>query len=640
MSPIRSRLKLTLYSSPSNTGFDTLRRESVLERVRSVDAQAREEGLASLVSSEDDLIPVGMEINEMGEVTKNGYGVLNLPWLTEQHPEWVGLVREEMRQIRAAIQEEHGESLRYLIWVGMGGSAEDKAFYQSAGLFSTGMRVYILDSTDPAKMKAILDHIEATAKQPLKIALRRTLIVGMAMGMTSYEPVLNLEILHALYRKLGISSQANFIYMTLPESILDRFGRRCGFRRVELQPDNDNTTAGRHSGPLTRGSLYPLALAGCNLSKWMSGAILDESEVMAAFELAGFLQENGLEGRDKLTLFLPREWRGGAVWTKQDFEESLGKSENVGIKVAIGEQIKPSNYFPPKEPMQDRCFLCVNVRGLSNPEATKVNVLRRTGYPLAVLRLHGDVALARYMQFIHYTVFGLAYLRRMNFVTQPNVELYKTIAGKIYTTAKKVGGTTRTKAWRTAVDGAHSIRWRGGLTVHLDALHRIGAISEEDFRSENGNAAAIYATVLHALLAKGKISYGELTFFGDTRYQAPGKALLRTLNPAAEAVFRSRLKMPADVYEGPAMNQSYHEMIIGYGHGFSTVLLSEKVALLKKVDYPPDYHLAQGLATQEALARRKRAVVGITIRDLSDRSRQTVKEFFAEVGRRVGHRRS
>ena len=105
MSPIRSRLKLTLYSSPSNTGFDTLRRESVLERVRSVDAQAREEGLASLVSSEDDLIPVGMEINEMGEVTKNGYGVLNLPWLTEQHPEWVGLVREEMRQIRAAIQK-------------------------------------------------------------------------------------------------------------------------------------------------------------------------------------------------------------------------------------------------------------------------------------------------------------------------------------------------------------------------------------------------------------------------------------------------------------------------------------------------------------------------------------------------------
>ena len=88
------------------------------------------------------------------------------------------------------------------------------------------------------------------------------------------------------------------------------------------------------------------------------------------------------------------------------------------------------------------------------------------------------------------------------------------------------------------------------------------------------------------------------------------------------------------------MNHSFHEMIIGYGHGFSTVLLSEKAAGFKKVDYPPDYHQAQWLATQEALARRGRAVAGITIRDLSERSRQTVKEFFSEVARRIGRRRS
>ena len=50
----------------------------------------------------------------------------------------------------------------------------------------------------------------------------------------------------------------------------------------------------------------------------------------------------------------------------------------------------------------------------------------------------------------------------------------------------------------------------------------------------------------------------------------------RVLDRAAETVFRSRLKMPVDVYEGPAMNHSYHEMIIGHGHCFSTVLLSEE----------------------------------------------------------------
>ena len=46
-----------------------------------------------------------------------------------------------------------------------------------------------------------------------------------------------------------------------------------------------------------------------------------------AWRLAAFLHAQGLAGRDKVTLILPREWAGAALWTKQDFEESLGKSE-------------------------------------------------------------------------------------------------------------------------------------------------------------------------------------------------------------------------------------------------------------------------------------------------------------------------
>ena len=91
--------------------------------------------------------------------------------------------------------------------------------------------------------------------------------------------MLNLEVLDALYRKLRVPNQSNFISMTLPGSLLDRFGRRRGFRRVELQLDNDNTTAGRHSGPLTRGALYPLELAGCDLSSWMRAAMLNEDDI-------------------------------------------------------------------------------------------------------------------------------------------------------------------------------------------------------------------------------------------------------------------------------------------------------------------------------------------------------------------------
>jgi len=634
----RPPLSLSVYGLRSNPDFERLKADRALDKMRKVDAQAREQGLDSLRPDSNGLIEIGMEL-EGNRVTKNGYGVFHLPWLAAESGDWAEQVETEIAEIRRGIQEAHGVPLKYLVWAGMGGSAEDKSFYQSAGLFKK-VRVYILDSTDPAKLKAILDHIEAIDKQPLSKALRKCLIVGMAMGMTSFEPVLNLEKLDAIYENLKIPHRANFLYMTLPGSVLDKFASSRGFRRVELQLDGGNTTAGRHSGPMTRGSLYPLALNGADLKAWMRAALLSESEIEAAFELAGFLQRNALEGRDKLTLFLPEPWRGGAIWTKQDFEESLGKREDIGIKVAIGERPKAVNYFSPKEQAQDRCFLAVNCAGLRNPDAAKVSALRRAGYPVAVLHVGGEAAVARFMQFIHYTVFGLGYLRKMNFVTQPGVELYKKIANGVYQQSIKKGGTEHTDAWRELIESPCRVQWRGGLAVYFDALVELGLLSKEDMCKENGNAAAIYACALATLVESGKVSYGELTCFGDTRYNAAGRRTLGALDAVADSVFRSRLKMPADVYEGPAMNHSYHEMIIGYGRGFSTILLPDKQEAIKRVQYTADYHRAQWLATQKALAQKGRAVAPITIRDFSESSRNTLREFFAEVRKRLPRRRA
>lgn len=618
--------------------YKTLVRESVLERVREIDRRAREEGLDSLKAESDPLIGIGMEVAEDGRVTKNGYGVLDLPWLAEQHPEWPGLIEQEVNEIRRNIRSEHGAPLKYLIWAGMGGSAEDKAFYLTAGLINRRVRVYLLDSTDPAKLRAILDHIEKIGKQPLKQALRKCLVVGMAMGMTSYEPVLNLEKLDALYQQLKIPNRHNFLYMTLPGSLLDEFGRARGFRRVELQLDNGNTTAGRHSGPLTRGSLYPLALNGCDLESWFQAAFLQQQEIDSAFQLAAFIQGNAEQGRDKLTLYLPHPWRGGAIWTKQDFEESLGKREEIGVKVAVNEPIKLVNYFPPKDPQQDRCFLVVSSNGLRNPDAGKVAALRRAGYPLAVLKVNGPAAPARYMQFIHYTVFALGYLRKMNFVTQPGVELYKQIAREL--SGRPGQKFEETPAWRGLASSPHRVNWRGGLSVYFNSLAGTGRLNADDLEIENRNAPAIYAEALRRLVEQGSVTYGELTFFGDTRYRRAGHQLRRVLDHAANTVFRSRLKMPADVYEGPAMNHSYHEMIIGYGRGFSTVILTEKQEKIKRVNYTADYHRAQWLATQQALERRNRAVAALTLPDLTENSRTTLKEFFSEVARRLPRRRS
>jgi hypothetical protein len=604
----------------SESSFARFQAASVLKSLKALDSRARRKGLDALDPERGSLIPLGMEI-EGGRVVKNGYGVFDLAWQAEQHPEWPDKIAKELDEIGAGIRTAHGVPIKFLIWAGMGGSAEDKAMYQAAGLLRRGPRLYLLDSTDPVKLEAILADMKKRSGFSDADVLRRTLVVGMAMGMTSYEPVLNLQKLAAMYDAAGVDSRPNFYYMTFPGSLLDRFAAGRGYRRVPLQLDEGNTTAGRHSAPMNRGSLYPLGLAGVDLRAWIEAAFLSEEETDTAWRLASFLHVQGLENRDKVTLLLPRAWAGAAIWTKQDFEESLGKSAEYGLKIVTGERVRLTNYRAPKDAAQDRVFWCVQIKGAQDGCAEKVALLRRAGYPVATLSLPKDTSLARYMQFVHYVVFGLAWLRKINFVTQPNVELYKAITGKLYAESERAGGIDNTNEWRQTEESCLKSTWRGRVALRWDRL-------PESVHVEGATAPALYAALVKHFLTDRQATYAEVTFFGDTRYSASGRAVRTVLDRAAERLFRAGLKMPADVYEGPAMNHSYHEMIIGHGGCFSTIVTVESKA-------PADYHQAQYLATQMALAERGRAVVSITLRDLEDGSLRALDEFFRQAAKNI-----
>jgi len=616
---------LTLYHDiPSSSDVaESFEKQNILAKLKALDSRARRKGLESLDPARNFLIGLGTEIDAGGHVTKNSYGIFNLSWQAELQHQWPDQVVSELEEIRNRIKTTHNAPLKFLIWAGMGGSAEDKAMYNAVGLLKRGPRLYVLDSTDPAKLKNILDDITTRSGKTLTDSLKSTLVIGMAMGMTSYEPVVNLQKLSALYAKQKIDSRPNFLYMTMPDSLLDCFGKQQGYRKVELQLDDGNSTAGRHSGPMTRGSLYPLGLAGVDLKQWIRATFLTEDEVQTAWRLSAFLNNQAVAGRNKITLLLPKSWAGAAVWTKQDFEESLGKREDFGLKMVVDEQPKLANYRPPKDPGQDRCFLAVQLRGEAHPQAQKILALRRAGYPVAVLTVTRP-ELSRYMQFLHYTVFGIGYLQKMNFVTQPSVELYKAITNRLHTEAQKVGGIEKTQEWQGMLISPRRVKWHNSVTLCFDRL-------PEDLKLTATEAPAIYAELLKSLVCCRRVEYGELTFFGDMRYSKQGRTMRRTLDRAAEQVFRNALKMPADVYEGPAMNHSFHEMIIGHGKALSTVVLSEKAEKIANLDYTADYHRAQFLATQMALAERKRYVVALLVKDLEDSTLATLSEFFRRV---------
>jgi hypothetical protein len=521
----------------------------------------------------------------------------------------------------------------------MGGSAEDKSMYQAMGLLRRGPRVYVLDSTDPAKLRAIVADIKHRSGLKEREFWKRTLVIAMAMGMTSFEPVSNLEKLAGYYDDARVDSRPNIYYLSVPGSLLDKFAKSRGYRHVPLQLDGASTTCGRHSGPLTRGSLYPLALSGVDLAAWIAGASLSSDEIHTAWRLASFLHTQGLAGRDKVTLLLPRAWNGAAIWTKQDFEESLGKSAELGIKIVIGERAHMKHFHAPRDSRQDRVFLGIDVKGSPGGPGVKLAMLRRAGYPVATLSWPSGAPLSRYMQFIHYVVFGIAWLRKMNFVTQPGVELYKSIANRLHAESQRATGKTgsartgiaNTREWRRSMDSERCAVWRGRVTLRWDRLPADSASGPmgRDATATAAAAPALYAALLRRFIAGDpgggrSCDYAELTFFGDTRYSPRGRAVRAVLDRAAESLFRADCKVPVDVYEGPAMNHSYHEMIIGYGKCFSTILIAD-------AGEPADYHCAQFLATQMALEERGRAVVSITLRDLEEGSLRALDEFFRQA---------
>jgi glucose-6-phosphate isomerase len=548
--------------------FEEFSAAHYLERLRAGDPADRE------------LAGLAMETDANGNVTKNSLGIYNLAWQAAEHPEWAGQVTAEAERIKQRIQETHGVSLRFIIWAGMGGSIEDKILYNAIGLLKRGPRFYALDSTDPLKFKSIIEDIQHVSGLQLPEILKSTLVVGQALGMTSYEPVVNLTKLAGLYDKFGIDGRPNFVYMTLPGSILDQFAGPRGFERIPLQLDNGNSTSGRHSSPLTRGSLLPLALAGVDLKQWFAGTDLSEEEVHTAWKLAAFLHAQGVEGRDKIGLLLPKSWAAAGIWTKQNFEESLGKSEELGLKMVINEKPRIRNIS------SDRLYLVVQLKGEAHPQATQITAFRHAKIPIAVLTFPGKTLISRYMQFMHYVVGGLGFLRKMNFVTQPGVELYKSIASEIFEAKNQV--------------------------------ELMGALKRPEAKQ--------FAQELKRLAAGHEIEYGELTYFGDTRYGEEGREIRHSMERAADFTFRSRLKMPADVYEGPAMNHSFHEMIIGHGKCFSIVMAARKQGSFSVAQYDAAYHMAQFLATRQALKRRNRHVLAFLVEDAAD-----LETWFREV---------
>jgi glucose-6-phosphate isomerase len=254
---------------------------------------------------------------------------------------------EGLQQVEAEAEAIWGRGIRHVIWSGMGGSIMAVRVMNDMGLFGGGsqsMSIHPLDSTDPAALNDVLRALgfswsaeQAESASSLRDLLSDVMMIAVAMGMTSEEPITHLEWFVGLLEDAGLAPDRHCLVMALPGSFLDRFAQEQGLPTRPLQLDEGTGTGGRMSAPTTRVFLLPAAFALRGTSSGLADVLRVawaehrlSSAVSAPAEhpyvrLAATMSDAAVDGVCRLFVDADGGWEALVPWIEQLMEESLGK---------------------------------------------------------------------------------------------------------------------------------------------------------------------------------------------------------------------------------------------------------------------------------------------------------------------------
>lgn len=164
------------------------------------------------------------------------------------------------------------------------------------------MKFRTLDSDSPVRVREML-----TICDP-----HRTLVIISSKSGGTIEPRMLLEAVRASFEKeLGDHVVKHLVAITDPGSDLDRQAREEGWRAVF---SGEPTVGGRFSA-LSVFGLVPAALTGIDMEAFMAHARAAEEACSEdaidnpAINLAAFLYDNYLKGRNKFSFLTPKRGR-------------------------------------------------------------------------------------------------------------------------------------------------------------------------------------------------------------------------------------------------------------------------------------------------------------------------------------------
>jgi transaldolase/glucose-6-phosphate isomerase len=317
-----------------------------------------------------------------------------LGWLT-----LVDQMIDEAPKLRAFAQEVVDAGYHTAVLLGMGGSSLAPAVLSATFGTAQGMlELRVLDTTDPAEIRAVEREIELT----------RTLFIVASKSGTTVETMS-----HLAYFWNKLRDGAHFIAITDRGTPLEQVARERGFRRVFLSPAD---VGGRYSA-LSYFGLVPAALVGADLDTLLDRAheMLHACHYCVAAEenpgawLGAVIGEVALAGRDKLTLVLPPELAGLGDWLEQLIAESTGK-EGTGILPVADEPLGSTGVYG-----DDRLFVAIG-------EHDGLGELESAGHPVARLPYKDAFQIGAEFFRWEFATAVAGHVLGINPFNQPNVE--------------------------------------------------------------------------------------------------------------------------------------------------------------------------------------------------------------------------
>ena len=358
-------------------------------------------------------------------------------WTNDDESKWLGWLRvvEEQRKNLQQLLEVAADAAKagftHALLLGMGGSSLcPEVLKITFGKQPGHPELHVLDSTDPAQIKAIESQVD----------LARTLFIVASKSGSTLEPNIFKQYFYARAQE-SISKDKTgerFIAITDPGSKMQQVAERDHFRKIFFGLPS---IGGRYSA-LSNFGMVPAAVMGLDLRKF-----LDRTEEMIqacgpdvpvdenpGAVLGAILGTLGNLGRNKITITTSPGIHDLGAWLEQLLAESTGKQGKGLIPVDREELSSPEVYG------NDRVF--VYLRLASEPDsqqAKKIEALRQAGQPVVEIELADvyDLGQEFFRWEIATAVAGS--ILGINAFNQPDVEASKIVTRQLTESYEKTG---------------------------------------------------------------------------------------------------------------------------------------------------------------------------------------------------------